>query len=122
MPKEDPILDRIVLSFTEKGDHATVRTLNQGTLITASAGAPDDGSFPSVGALAMDTFGNLYGTTGGYNSGTIYELSPQFDGHWKETILYRFHAGSDGNGPGAGVVMDTAGNLYGTTVYGGSQC
>jgi len=38
MPKEDPILDRIVLSLTDKDDHVTVRTLNQGTLITASAG------------------------------------------------------------------------------------
>jgi uncharacterized repeat protein (TIGR03803 family) len=88
--------------------------------ILHSFGAPQDGSFPLAG-VTMDAAGNLYGGTGGYNSGTVFELSPQSDGHWKETILHRFHAGSGGNDPGA-VVLDAKGNLYGTTGQGGGQC
>jgi uncharacterized repeat protein (TIGR03803 family) len=83
-------------------------------------GAPKDGSFPLAG-VTMDTAGNLYGGTGGYNSGTVFELLRQSDGHWKETILHRFQAGSGGNDPGA-VVLDAKGNLYGTTGQGGGQC
>jgi len=89
--------------------------------ILHSFGAPKDGSFPD-GSVTMDAAGNLYGTTGGYNAGAVYELSPQSGGQWKETILHRFHAGSDGNYPGGGVVIDANGNLYGTTGYGGGQC
>jgi uncharacterized repeat protein (TIGR03803 family) len=83
-------------------------------------GLGNDVTYPD-GALVMDAAGNLYGTTGGYNSGTVFELSPQSDGHWKETILHRFHAGSGGNYPG-GVIVDAKGNLYGGTGYGGGQC
>jgi uncharacterized repeat protein (TIGR03803 family) len=89
-----------------------------------------DGMVPRVGQLAQDSAGNLYGTTagGGKNTcftscGTVFRLSLKSDGHWKETILYNFRNGASGNGPGAGVAVDKAGNLYGVTVYGGSaQC
>ena len=89
-----------------------------------------DGLGPGIGALAFDNSGNLYGTTasGGTNicfggCGTIFELTPEPNGHWKETILYNFEKGAQGFSPGAGVVVDEAGNLYGTTLYGGSrQC
>jgi uncharacterized repeat protein (TIGR03803 family) len=88
-----------------------------------------DGQVPGVGALVFDASGNLYGTTnqGGTNTcfagcGTIFRLMQGTDGHWKETILYNFKNGSSGFGPGAGVVMDKSGNLYGTTIYGGSGC
>jgi len=84
-----------------------------------------DGHTPIVGALTMDIFGNVYGTTGGggYCCGTVFRLMRQADGRWKETVLYNFKGGASGYGPGAGVVRDNAGNLYGTTVYGGSsQC
>jgi uncharacterized repeat protein (TIGR03803 family) len=37
-------------------------------------------------------------------------------------MLYSFAVGSSGSGPGAGVVLDQAGNLYGTTIYGGTNC
>lgn len=85
-------------------------------------GFPEDGIEPGVGALTFDTAGNLYGTTsfGGSYSGTIFRLVRQPNGHWKETILYNFKGGKAGHTPGAGVVLDKAGNLYGTTFYGGS--
>ena len=81
----------------------------------------------------MDNRGNLYGTTsqgGRYvcyaGCGTVFKLAPippDFGDQWHETILYNFMKDAGGNGPGGGVVLDKSGNLYGTTVYGGSpQC
>ncbi len=81
-----------------------------------------DGAFPGVGALAIDGSGNLYGTTsigGSTGNGTVFGLAPGADGHWKETVVYSFKGGANGVEPGAGVVMDGAGNLYGTTTGGG---
>jgi uncharacterized repeat protein (TIGR03803 family) len=80
-----------------------------------------DGSAP-IGSLTIDIAGNLYGTTyagGSSNSGVVFELSSSADG-WTETVLYNFSGGSDGGYPIAGVVFDRAGNLYGTTLYGGT--
>ena len=85
-------------------------------------GSPGDGAYPGVGALAMDAVGNLYGTTSGYNAGTVYKLTPGKRGRWKETILHKFHAGAGGNSPEAGVVLGKSGELYGTTGYGGTGC
>jgi uncharacterized repeat protein (TIGR03803 family) len=83
------------------------------------AGCPD-GSHPRAD-LVMDTAGNLYGTTyyGGTNSvGAVFKLSP----NGTETVLHSFAAnGSDGTHPYAGLVMDTVGNLYGTTYSGGAN-
>jgi len=81
-----------------------------------------DGHTPGWGALLMDGSGNLYGTTagGGCCGGIVFRLTPGPDGGWKETILYGFKGGAAGFEPNAGVVMDKAGNLYGTTDYGGS--
>jgi uncharacterized repeat protein (TIGR03803 family) len=81
-----------------------------------------DGYTPGGGALMMDGSGNLYGTTetGGCCGGTAFKLTPGSGGHWKETILYNFKPGAGGWFPTAGVVMDKAGNLYGTTVDGGN--
>jgi uncharacterized repeat protein (TIGR03803 family) len=87
-----------------------------------------DGSFPT-GPLVFDKAGNLYGTTqygggsGGYNTfGTIFELSPPSSGSgtWTETILYRFQSSPDAEYPNGGLVIDSKGNLYGTTIGGGS--
>jgi uncharacterized repeat protein (TIGR03803 family) len=78
-----------------------------------------DGAFPSSG-LIMDEVGNLYGTTdggGSHNQGTVFRLAPTGTG-WTETVLYAFCAQtdcSDGANPAANVLMDEAGNLYGTT-------
>ena len=93
-----------------------------------------DGKVPGLGPLAIDAQGNLYGVTsqGGANlcvdvgCGTIFKLTPVAASTgivWIETILYNFVDGSSGNGPGGNVIIDGAGNLYGTTGYGGSrQC
>jgi uncharacterized repeat protein (TIGR03803 family) len=79
----------------------------------------NDGFNPE-GSLLFDQAGNIYGTTiyGGLNGfGTIYELTPSA-GSWTETVAYDF--GSDGHYPISGVIMDDAGNFYGTTYLGGS--
>ena len=82
-----------------------------------------DGSDP-FGGLIFDQSGNLYGGTlcGGANGeGTIYELSPSH-GSWTRTTLYSFTTGDQNycGGPYATLVMDSAGNLYGTTHSGGA--
>jgi len=78
-----------------------------------------DGVNPEAGVI-MDNSGNLYGTTngGGTNCkcGTVFKLATDRT----ETVLHGFNGGSDGDVPFAGVIMDSAGNLYGTTYYGGS--
>jgi len=91
-----------------------------------------DGGFP-VSVLLADSTGNLYGTTqdggngqcGGAGCGVVFELSPQSDGNWTERVLYVFCSLSncaDGERPIAGpLVRDAAGNLYGTTFFGGAN-
>jgi uncharacterized repeat protein (TIGR03803 family) len=77
---------------------------------------------PGSGVL-FDKAGNLYGAGGGgcieECNGTIFKLAPNHDGTWTESILYTFMGGTDGGFPSA-LVLDTAGNLYGTTVSGGT--
>jgi uncharacterized repeat protein (TIGR03803 family) len=81
-----------------------------------------DGSNPGS-SLIFDTAGNLYGTTdgGGTNGfGSVFKLSPA-SGHWHETLLYSFSGTPDGKYPFGGLVIDSAGNLYGTTAEGGNS-
>jgi uncharacterized repeat protein (TIGR03803 family) len=82
----------------------------------------EEGSEP-FGSLIFDQAGNLYGTTysgGSDNRGVVFELAPAGDGTWKETVLHSFSKyGANGRGPDAGLIFDAAGNLYGTTSYGG---
>jgi uncharacterized repeat protein (TIGR03803 family) len=97
---------------------------------TIVGGYCGDGAFPVAGVI-RDKAGNLYGTTtlGGTNDvGVVFELS--FDartGNWTENVLYSFcpmgtaSGCPDGKTPLAGVVMDAAGNLYGTTEFGGAH-
>ena len=77
-----------------------------------------DGATPRAG-LVLDPSGIPYGTTaagGASNSGTVFKL----DAAGAETVLYTFTGGLDGGSPQAGLVLDVAGNLYGTTSSGGS--
>ena len=88
-----------------------------------SFGNGTDGREP-WGGVIFDAAGDLYGTTvgGGTSSmGTVFELSPAGGGHWTEKVLYSLGSGSDGNSPVSGVIFDAAGNLYGTTQYGGGS-
>lgn len=76
-----------------------------------------DGLGPS-GGLVRDAVGNLYGVTfngGSYGHGVVFKL----DAADRETALYSFTGGMDGSNPFGELVRDTAGNLYGTTTYGG---
>lgn len=94
------------------------------TIFSFGAG-PKYGARPKA-ALIADRAGNLYGTTdsgGPAKAGTVYELTPT-DSGWKQTILYDFCSVkqcADGNGPVAPLIFDGEGNLYGTTMYGGSD-
>jgi uncharacterized repeat protein (TIGR03803 family) len=97
-----------------------------GILYTFKGGS--DGSYP-LAPLVADRNGNLYGTTdlGGGSSaceegcGTVFELvAPSLpSGKWQEKILHAFTGGADGAVPSGGLIFDSAGNLYGTTVEGG---
>jgi len=76
-----------------------------------------NGALPCA-SLYRDASGDFYGTTSGggtYNAGVVFKLDQA--GH--ETVLYSFTGGADGGYPCAGVVMDSAGNLYGSTAQGG---
>jgi uncharacterized repeat protein (TIGR03803 family) len=94
-------------------------------------GGLKDGYLP-VGSLALDAAGNLYGCTsrGGdikYGVGTVFKLT-HANGSWSESILWTFQqfSSTDGFQPQGGLVFDKAGNLYGTTEFGGgydqNQC
>jgi uncharacterized repeat protein (TIGR03803 family) len=92
------------------------KTGTETVLHTFTNGA--DGGQPVAG-LIRDATGNLYGTTysgGASNNGTVFKL----DTTGKETVLHSFTGGWNGFGPFGGVVRDAAGNLYGTTNYGGA--
>ncbi|HEY5046665.1 MAG TPA: choice-of-anchor tandem repeat GloVer-containing protein [Rhizomicrobium sp.] len=96
---------------------------NKITLYAFQGGS--DGEGPNS-ELVMDASGNLYGTTGSggscsvtsYGCGTVFKIAP--DG--TETVLYVFQGGTtDGEEPEAGLIADSAGNLYGTTFLGGTH-
>jgi uncharacterized repeat protein (TIGR03803 family) len=88
------------------------------TVLHAFRGSPNDGQTPTAGVI-KDKADNLYGTTFGgatYGDGIVFKIAP--DG--TETMLYVFSGyPNDGSDPLDGVIMDTAGNLYGTTLAGG---
>jgi hypothetical protein len=93
-------------------------------------GGTNDGSNP-LSALIEDKAGNLYGTTltgGGYpncspfgqSCGVVFQLVPKAGGGWTENILYTFTGEAGGGYSYSSLVMDTKGNLYGTTDLGGT--
>lgn len=83
----------------------------------------DVGSDPDAGVI-FDSTGNLYGTVAGAGAtnqyGGVYRLSPSGSG-WEETTLYEFQGAMDGGNPYGGLVIDSAGNLYGATASGGAR-
>jgi uncharacterized repeat protein (TIGR03803 family) len=82
-----------------------------------------DGMFPGAGDLIWDQQNNIYGTTedGGSNQqGNVFQLTPSGN-NWTGTSLYDFGAGNDIQRPYGGVIFDQAGNLWGTTLYGGNN-
>jgi uncharacterized repeat protein (TIGR03803 family) len=82
-----------------------------------------DGYFP-LGGIIFDVAGNIYGVTewgGTSGNGTVFQLTPSGGGSFSEKILHSFSSsGEDGNNPEAVLTIDSAGNLYGTTTYGGT--
>ena len=87
-----------------------------------SFAAQGHGAAPQ-GGLISDAAGNLYGvsaTGGAYNYGTVFELIPNRHGGWDQEILYTFKGGNDGIFPEGQLVFDAAGNLYGSTYWGGN--
>jgi len=88
-----------------------------------------DGANPS-GVLITDSGGNLYGTAaeggvtscsthmkGGNGCGVVFKLAP----NGTESALYAFTGGSDGATPAGGLIVDSSGNFYGTTIQGGAR-
>jgi len=105
---------------------------NAQKIIYRFKGLPGDGAEPGSGILVADSHGAIYGTTiGGGNGpcnyfgllgcGVVYKLTPTSTGY-TESVIYNFQGGSDdGANPVYGVILDSAGNLYGTTSAGGSK-
>jgi uncharacterized repeat protein (TIGR03803 family) len=92
-------------------------TADKLTVLHSFQGGTKDGNSPGTPVL-LDGSGNLYGTTqhgGASDRGVVYKV----DGTGQETLLYSFTGGTDGAQPMAGLTIDAAGNLYGTTAYGG---
>ena len=86
-----------------------------------------DGASPN-GRLIFDKVGNLYGATlsGGANGsgGVVFELIPNTDGSWTESVLFSFCSltnCSDGSDPNGILIFDSIGNLEGNTVSGGAN-
>jgi uncharacterized repeat protein (TIGR03803 family) len=114
--------NRLYGTTTQGGAHnlGTVFVLEasgkEAVLYSFKGGA--DGAVPQ-GGLIRDSGGNyLYGTTtqgGAYNLGTVFVL----EASGKEAVLHSFTGQADGSSPLVGVILDKAGNLYGSTVYGG---
>lgn len=81
----------------------------------------DSGAVPYAG-VALDAAGNLYGATiagGASGMGLVYRLEPG-PSAWVQTVLHSF-SGTDGAGPYATPLLDTVGNIYGTTEAGGGR-
>ncbi|MGH6888080.1 MAG: choice-of-anchor tandem repeat GloVer-containing protein [Rhizomicrobium sp.] len=98
---------------------AAVRQPSTYTVLHDFAGGTNDGQ-DSTAEVTLDASGNIYGTTagGGANSmGTLFELAPG----GTETLLHSFGATGDGELPDGAVTVESNGDMYGTTNYGGAS-
>jgi uncharacterized repeat protein (TIGR03803 family) len=105
------------------GDGTVYRISGTAETVLYSFGSHSyDGAAPEAG-LALDSAGNLYGTTtagGTSGHGTVFMLVRGTGGAFSEKILHNFGVDLDGSAPVAGLTLDSAGNLYGTTSDGGA--
>ncbi len=106
---------------SECGTVFKISTAGKFTTLHPFQGNVTDGGFPK-GNLLLDSQGNIYGTTssgGKNNSGTVFKISPS----GTETVLHSFGAtdSGDGQNPSGTLVIDSSGNLYGTTQNGGTS-
>ena len=107
----------------QNGRNAAVELVHQLSALEGCSRIPVTASrSTSFGDLIFDAAGNLYGTAfqGGAGYGVVYEVSPLSKGGWHERVLHSFYNTPAGN-PVAGLVLDPAGNLYGTTMLGATQ-
>jgi uncharacterized repeat protein (TIGR03803 family) len=103
----------------DEGTVFKVSATGSETVLHSFKKGDNDGIAPEAGVI-RDSKGNLYGTTyggGAHGYGAVFKVSPT----GTETVLYSFKGGTDGVAPYAGVIRDSAGNLYGTTRYGGAK-
>jgi uncharacterized repeat protein (TIGR03803 family) len=101
--------DGVVFEVTLAGVETVLHNFTGGT----------DGTRP-LASVVRDSIGNLYGATsmgGSSLSGIVFKV----DTSNNETVLYTFLGGADGQYPYAGLVRDSQGNLYGTTIFGGTD-
>lgn len=101
------------------GDGSVFEYSAGGRLIVLHSFDGADGQNPEF-SLVMDKSGNLYGVTGAggtSNAGTVFKITSS----GKFTSLYSFTGGSDGDMPYGGLAIDKKGNLYGSTLAGGSD-
>jgi hypothetical protein len=83
----------------------------------------DDPAANPMAGLVLDRAGNLYGTTTlgaslsscGGGCGTLFKLAPDSSGSWMFSVLRDFGRGTDGYHPSGQLILDRAGNLWGTT-------
>jgi len=91
-------------------------------ILHSFAGGAKDGANPVAG-IAFDPAGNIYGTTtlgGSKNKGTVFEFAALGNSNYEYTVLWSFN-GADGANPDGSLILDRAGNLFGTASKGGSS-
>ncbi len=113
-------------TFGGSGDGTIYRLTPNGsswTKTTIHTFQPSNGRLPQ-GPLAIDGQGSLYGTAyqgGASGLGVVFRLSPGAGGTWTYTLIHSFAGGTGGQLPTGGVTLDASGNLYGTTLGGGTS-
>lgn len=121
--------DGTVFELTRNGGQWTETVIYN---FCSTGGASCTDGVGAQNGLLMDGLGNLFGTTlGGGNdfssngAGVAFELTPNGDGSWTQTVLYRFCSAEncvDGAAPIGTLIMDAAGTLFGATRGGGTDC